>query len=182
MEEAPAEEGCVTYAADGTDEIRFVSDPLEEDLVLAGYSMSDMFVSSTSSDMKVMTSLYALDEEGDRVPYILDLNPAIPISKGGLKISHRKEDEAKSTIYRPFHTHTKEDYMPLMPGEVVEAKVEMVPCTALIRKGWRIEFVVQANNPFSELTDLDDDYSEGASNSMYTGCSRPSYLQLPIIG
>ncbi|MBQ8662676.1 MAG: CocE/NonD family hydrolase [Eubacterium sp.] len=177
----PQADGKVSYPADGENEIVFVTDPLEEDLVLAGYPMANLFVSSTSKDMKVLTYLYALDEENERVPYVMDLNPMTPLAKGGLKISHRKLDEEKTTEYRPYHTHLKEDYQPLVPGEVVEAQVEFLPMTAKIKKGWKLAFVVMANNEHGELIDLFDNYSAGAENTIYTGKSYPSYVQLPVI-
>ena len=104
-----------------------------------------------------------------------------PLSKGGLKISHRKLDEERCTEYRPYHTHLKEDYQPLTPGEIVEAQVEMLPMTARIRKGWKIAFIIMANNEQGELIDPFDNYSAGAENTVYTGRSWPSYIQLPII-
>ena len=181
ISDTPQEDGKITYPADSEQEIVFVTDPLEEDLVLAGYPMADLFVSSTSKDMKVLTYLYALDEDNERVPYVMDHNPMTPLSKGGLKISHRKLDEEKTTEYRPYHTHLKEDYQPLVPGEVVEAQVEFLPMTAKIKKGWKLAFVVMAQNEQSELIDLFDDYSAGAKNTIHTGKNYPSYVQLPVI-
>lgn len=176
-----SEDGKVSYPADGENEIVFVTDPLEEDMVLAGYPMADLFVSSSSKDMKLLTYLYVLDEDNERVPYVMDLNPMTPLAKGGLKVSHRKLDEEKTTEYRPYHTHQKGDYQPLTPGEIVEAQVEILPMTAKIKKGWKLAFVVMANNEHGELIDLFDDYSAGAENTIYTGKTYPSYVQLPVI-
>lgn len=179
--EEPAEDHKVTYPADKENEILFVTEPMAEDVVLAGYPMANLFVSSSSKDMKVFTYFYVLDEDNDRVPFVMDLNPMTPISKGGLKISHRKLDEKRTTEYRPYHTHRKEDYQPLTPGEVVEAKVEMLPMTAKIKKGWKLAFVVMAENEQGELVDAFDDYSAGAENTIYTGKTYPSYIQIPVI-
>ena len=177
----PEEDGKVTYPADKEQEIIFVTEPLEEDLVLAGYPMANLFVSSTSKDMRVLTYLYVLDEDDDRVPYVMDHNPMTPLSKGGLKISHRKLDEEKTTEYRPYHTHLKEDYQPLVPGEIVEAQVEFLPMTAKIKKGWKLAFAVTSYNEQSELIDMFDDYSVGAENTIHTGKTYASYVQLPVI-
>lgn len=181
LQEQAMEEGKISYPADQDREILFVTEPLEEDLVLAGYPMADLFVSSTGIDMKVLTYLYALDEENDKIPFVMDLNPMTPLSKGGLKVSHRKLDEERSTIYRPYHTHLQKDYQPLKPGEIVQAQVEMVPMTAKIKKGWKLAFAVMANNEQGELTDPFDDYSAGAENIIYTGKKFPSYVQIPVI-
>ena len=171
----------VSYPADQDQEILFVTEPMESDLVIAGYPMADLFVSSSSRDMKVLTYLYALDEDNEKIPFVMDLNPMTPLSKGGLKVSHRKLDEERTTEYRPYHTHLREDYQPLSPGEIAEAQVEMVPMTAKIKKGWKLAFVIMANNEQGELMDPFDDYSAGAENTVYTGKTHPSYVQIPVI-
>lgn len=182
LADQPAEAtGKVSYPADKDVEIRFATAPLEEDMVIAGYCMADLFVSSTSDDMAVLTYIYVLDEDGDRIPFVMDLNPMTPVDKGGLKISHRKLDEARTTEYRPFHTNLAEDAQKLVPGEVVEAQIEMLPTTARLKKGWRLEFVVMPKNEHGELIDPQDNYSAGATNTVYTGEEYPSYVQIPVI-
>jgi predicted acyl esterase len=108
-----------------------------------------------------------------------------PISWGALKVSHRKLDPEKSTVYRPHHTHQKENYQPLKPGEVVEAEVEIWPTTALIRKGYRIRLDVQPvsgdHMPMRIYDAIDQTYQKGPSNTIYTGPDHLSYLQLPVI-
>jgi predicted acyl esterase len=108
-----------------------------------------------------------------------------PFQRGSLKVSHRKLDPEKSTIYRPYHTHLEADYQPLTPGEIVEAQVELWPGTALIKKGWRIRLDVQPvvgcawSDP--DIVDLDKSYQAGSFNSIYTGPDHLSYLQLSVI-
>ena len=102
--------------------------------------------------------------------------------KGALKVSHRKLDTEKSTEYRPFHTHLKEDVQLLAPDEIVEADVEFVPATVRIRKGWKLRLDIMPKNEASELFDDHDDYSSGAINTIYSGELYPSYLQIPIVG
>jgi hypothetical protein len=108
-----------------------------------------------------------------------------PIAFGALKVSHRKLDPEKSTVYRPYHTHRKEDYQPLTPGEAVEAEVELWPTTALVRKGWRIRLDVQPVSgdqlPMRIYDAIDQTYQRGSSNTVYTGPKHLSYLQLPVI-
>lgn len=181
LEDLPAEGGQVSYPADQDVEISFISESFKEDTIVAGYSMANLFVSSSSSDMTVLVYIYILDEDGDRIPVVLDLNPGIPAAKGGLKISHRKLDRELTTEYRPYHTNKKEDVQKLTPGEAVEAQIEILPFTVLIKKGWRLEFVVMPQNEAGELLDLDDSYKTNAVNTIYTGAEYPSYIQIPVI-
>lgn len=178
----PAGNGSISYPADQEIKISFETEAFEEDTVIAGHIMAKLFVSSTSKDMTVFTYLNVVDEDDDIVPIVLDLNPAIPVSKGALKVSHRKLDTEKSTEYRPFHTHLKEDVQLLAPDEIVEADVEFVPATVRIRKGWKLRLDIMPKNEASELFDDHDDYSSGAINTIYSGELYPSYLQIPIVG
>lgn len=168
-ETIPDTDSKVEYPADQDVEISFVTDPFEVDTLIAGYTKANLFLSSSSHDMTVLTYVYMLDEENERIPVVLDLNPQTPAIKGGLKVSHRKQDMERRTEYRPYHTHLRDDYKPLTPGEIVEAEVEMLPSTLHVKKGWKLEFVLMPKNEQSELLDNFDNYSEGAVNTVYCG-------------
>ena len=58
----------------------------------------------------------------------------------------------------------------------------LYPSTALIRKGSRLRIDVQPYSPAGLPTrTYDESYHIGASNTVYTGPDRPSYVQLPIV-
>jgi predicted acyl esterase len=194
----PGEERSSTYSADvawSADSawkygVSFVTDPLPEDTVIAGYLKLVIWVSSTSHDMELHASVRVMDENNLEVPYplgVFDITTGkmFPVAFGALKVSHRKLDPEKSTVYRPWHTHLKEDYQPLNPGEAVEAEVELWPTTAFIRKGWRIRLDVQpavGNGLPTRIYDMvDQTYQRGSENTVYSGPGHPSYLQLPVI-
>jgi uncharacterized protein len=170
--------------------VSFVTEPLTEDMVLAGYLKLGIWVSSTSHDMELHVSVRIMDENDREVQYqvaVFDGTTGrfFPVGFGGLKVSHRKLELEKSTVYRPYHTHLKKDYQPLKPGEVVEAEVELWPTTAHIKKGWRIRLDVQpvtgAGIGMRIYDAIDQTYQKGSFNTIYTGTNHPSYLQLPII-
>jgi len=165
--------------------VSFVTDPLPEDTMIAGYIKLGMWVSSTSCDMDIIASIRVMDENNHEVPYALDntYGTYTPVTLGWLKVSHRKLDPEKSTVYRPWHTHSRADYQPLTPGEIVEVEVEIWPTTAFIRKGHRIRLDVQPTDGYDHpITHLyDETYHRGASNTIYTGPDHPPCLQLPII-
>jgi predicted acyl esterase len=191
----PTVEGWRSYSGDVKPDgpcyasgVSFVTDPMPEDTVIAGYSKLVAYVSSTTKDMAVHAAVRAVDEENREVLYLTTPSTPIlghyaPFQKGELKVSHRKLDPVKSTDYRPYHTHLEVDYQPLNPGEIVEIQVEIWPGTALIKKGWRIRLDVQPI-PGCEggtLVDIDQSYQAGSSNTIYTGPEHLSYIQLPII-
>ncbi|WP_165173406.1 CocE/NonD family hydrolase [Adlercreutzia sp. ZJ242] len=177
-------DGSVSYAAEGQDTAVFTSAPFEEDVTIIGQLKLNAWVESTSYDMALDVNLRVCDENGQEVIYSCErATPAafgggrpFPLSKGGLKVSHRKLDEERSTDARPFHTHLERDYQPLREGEIVECQVEILPTTAVIKKGWTLKLIFQ---PWHD--EVDPEYEKGATYTVHAGPERISYLQLPVI-
>ncbi len=167
--------------------VSFISDPLIEDMVLAGYMKVGLWVSSTSRDMDIFVSLRVLDEQDREIRYESLVHPIDPVNihpvgHGLLKVSHRKIDEARSTQYWPVHTHTEADHAPLKDNEIVPIEVGLNPSSAMIRKGCRLRVDLQPYSPAGlPVRAYDETYHLGATNAIYTGPDHPSYLQLPIV-
>lgn len=188
----PGDEKTASYSADvgqtptpcWSSGVSFVTEPLSEDTLIAGYLKLGMWVSSSSSDMDIHASVRVMDENNHEVPYAL--TPGLgyyPVGIGWFKASHRKLDQQKSTNYRPYHTHQKVDYSPLSSGEIVPIEIEIWPATALIKKGHRIRLDIQPAKGCDHAMTFQyiSSYHQGASNSIYSGPAHISYLQLPII-
>jgi uncharacterized protein len=168
--------------------ISFISDPVKEDMVFAGYGKAKLWVSSTSEDMDIYVSLRILDEAGREVDYAgpitMGMNvPNYPLAKGWLKVSHRKIDVARSSNFTVKHTHRKADCAPLKANEVVPVEIEIIPNMALIRNGYRIRVDIQ---PFDGVDHgprhrYDPAYHDGARNTIYSGPNYPGFIQLPIV-
>ena len=167
--------------------VSFVSEPMREDMVLAGYMKIGLWVSSTSSDMDVFASLRIIDEQDREIRYETVVHPIDPVhphpvGHGLLKVSRRKLDEARSTEYWPVHTHLEADCAPLQRDEVVKIEVGLNPSTALIRKGCRLRVDIQPYTPAGlPVRAYDPSYHVAATNTVYTGPDHPSYIQLPIV-
>jgi len=167
--------------------ITFVSDPVNEDMVLAGYMKAGLWVSSSSSDLDVYVSLRIIDENDHEIRYeslVPPIDPANihPVGHGLLKVSHRKLDEARTTEYWPVQSHLEADYQPLDADEIVEIEVGLNPSSALIAKGSRLRIDIQPFSPAGiPSRAYDENYHVGATNTVYTGPERPSYVQLPIV-
>jgi predicted acyl esterase len=206
VESQPVASGCAEYAADldlgtptlapagasdGTPRwstgVSFISEPMQEDLLLAGYMKVGLWVQSSSEDMDVFVSLRVLDEHDREIRYesvVLPVDPAHihPVGHGLLKVSRRKLDEKRTTEYWPVHTHLEKDNAPLQRGEIVPVEIGLNPSTAMIRKGHRLLVDVQPYAPAGvPVRAYDRSYHVDAVNKLYTGPEHPSYLQLPII-
>ena len=167
--------------------VSFISDPLTEDMVLAGYMKAGLWVSSTSSDMDVFVSLRVIDENDQEVRYEslvppIDPSNIHPAGHGLLKVSHRAIDAERSTEYWPVHTHLESDHRPLTGGEIVEIEVGINPSSAAIPKGSRLRVDIQPYSPGGlPSRAYDESYHVGASNTIHTGPDHPSYIQLPLV-
>ncbi|WP_077035067.1 CocE/NonD family hydrolase [Pelomonas sp. KK5] len=167
--------------------VSFISEPMAEDLVLAGYMKVGLWVASTSADMDVFVSLRVIDAQDREIRYesvVLPADPVHihPVGHGLLKVSRRKLDERRSTGHWPVHTHLERDCAPLKSGEIVPVEIGLNPSTALIRQGCRLRVDIQPYAPAGvPVRAYDASYHEGALNRIYTGPRHPSYLQLPIV-
>ncbi|MCM2410772.1 CocE/NonD family hydrolase [Streptomyces sp. RKAG290] len=168
--------------------LSFISEPVAEDSVLAGYGKAVLWVSSTSEDMDIYVSVRVIDEQDREVDFlgITTMNypgRIAPMTKGWLKVSHRKLDTARSTPYTPKHTHLTDDHAPLRDGEVVPVEIELIPNTGLIRTGQRLRIDIQPYDGAAHGVPhaYDATYHAGTTNTVHTGPDRIGYVQLPIV-
>ncbi len=183
----PAPTGFVGGTPRWSTGVTFISDPLSQDMVLAGYMKVGLWVSATSTDADVFVSLRVIDANDREIRYeslVPPVDPANvhPVGHGLLKVSHRALDNERSSEYWPVHTHLEADYRPLTPGEVVAIEVGLNPSSAVIPAGCRLRIDVQPYTPAGlTVRSYDESYHAGATNTVYTGPDHPSYIQLPII-
>jgi len=167
--------------------LTFISDPMEEDVVLAGYMKAVLWVSSSSSDLDVFVSLRVIDEHDREIRYEslvppVDPRNIHPVGHGLLKVSHRALDEARSTNHWPVHTHAEADHAPLAEDQVVAIEVGLNPSSALVRRGCRLRVDVQPYSPAGlPARSYDESYHVDATNTVYTGPDHSSYVQLPVV-
>ncbi|WP_329343456.1 CocE/NonD family hydrolase [Streptomyces sp. NBC_01352] len=175
--------------------LRFLSEPLTEDLTIAGPAVLKLFASIDQEDTNWIVSLSDVGpdpsvrtvREGER-----DIDDDLPkreLSRGWLKASNRALDEERSTPWKPFHKLTRAARQPVVPGEIVEYDIEILATANEFRRGHRICL---------EITSMDTPTGvAGATNAEYVPyhvCSSkttlhhihhntayPSHLVLPVI-
>jgi len=107
--------------------VTFTSAPLPEPLTLAGAPELVLHLSSTRTDANVIAKL------SEQMLQTADARTAgrqpdfRVVSKGWLRASHRKLDEAGSIAGEPYHDHRVAE--PLVPGEVYELRIGMTNLT-----------------------------------------------------
>lgn len=183
----------------------FTTEPMTEDTDIAGPVMAKLWVSTLLTDADFILELHDLDENGHetRFGYYYEDQRDNPVARGWLRLSHRKLDAARSTFWRPVHTH--DEVQLVAPGEAVPIEVEFWPTAMRFKKGHRLQLSIRHNNwlrqgakgfDLSVFVDalpqwpLPDQFDVSAYQSysplagattIYSGGTKASYVQLPVV-
>jgi uncharacterized protein len=139
----PRGSGRFTYQA-ATDNTMFLTAPFAKAIEITGPVATKLFMSSSTTDADVFLVLRVFDPAGKEITFHGSNDPRTPVGMGWLRASHRKLDHARSTAYRPFHTH--DDVQPLNPGEPVELNIEIWPTSIVIPAGYRLGLAVRGRD------------------------------------
>lgn len=181
----PAGPATLSYSAEGPrdDSFRgasFVTAPMERDTEITGPINLVMWVSSTVDDMDIFAALRNIAPDGTEVLFPEGRALPYPVTKGWLRVSHRKLDQKLSTPYRPYLAH--DEIQKVKPGEVIKVEVEILPTSCVLRKGHRLRLDVQPWDDEPNTWFGHDNRSRWRGvNSICTGADQPSYLLLPVI-
>jgi predicted acyl esterase len=170
-----------THGGGGRLGVSFHTGPMPADTEITGPLMMNLWVSSTSEDMDIFVTLRNIGPDGKEVPEVGQHGQPVPLTKGWLRASHRKLDPDKSLPYRPFHPHNERLW--LEPDEPVECQIEIWPTSIVLQKGHQLRVDVQPRDGVGSApyTHYHADYNAGATNSIYSGGDKPSYLLMPVI-
>jgi uncharacterized protein len=185
----------------GGNGLTFRTPPLATSLEITGPVAAKLWVSSETADADVFLVLRLFDPAGEEVTFIGSNDPRVPVGLGWLRASHRKLDAARSTSYRPWHTH--DEVWPLEPGEPVELDVEIWPTSIVVPAGYRLALTVRGRDyevdgrdialpnapypmkgvgPFLHIDPDDRPAAVFASrNTLHFAAGKQPYLLLPII-
>lgn len=150
----------------------YETEPLTGPTVMVGSASADLWLKSTASDTDLQVSISEVRPDGKETF----------VQVGWLRASHRKLDEAASTVLRPEHTHLEVDAQPLPAGEFVPVRVEIYPFGHAFRTGSRIRVIIDApgaTRPAWKFVDLPADGDE--INTIAHSAEMPSKIVLPII-
>ncbi len=109
----------------------FLSDPLSEDLTLAGPASADLFIRSSSTEADIGVTLSEVRPDGKETY----------IQSGVLRGSARKVAPNATDLW-PNHRAYEEDLEPMPVGEFTETRVEIFPFAHVVRAGSRIRLSV----------------------------------------
>ncbi|MGD9890603.1 MAG: CocE/NonD family hydrolase [Dehalococcoidia bacterium] len=110
--------------------------------------------------------------------------PFDTVTKGWLKASHRRIDEARSEPWRPVHTHTTSE--PLQPGQIVPVEIELLPSSTVFRRGDMLRLDVRGHwffprDPFRGQFPAMYESSPPATAVLHMGGTYDAHLLIPVI-
>ena len=149
----------------------FVSEPLEETLVMVGHGSVDLWLRSTADDADLEVNLSEVRPDGLETK----------VQSGWLRASHRalRED---ATELRPVKSHYEEAAAPLVSGEWNEVRVEIMPFAHIFREGSRIRLAVDTpGDSCADWTFILQEFDENPTHSIAHDASYPSSVVLPVI-
>ena len=111
--------------------LRYQTEPLEEDLVITGEISANIFAELDKDDTTWYVELVDVHENGDR----------FVISSGALRAKFRQIDPERSTPSHPIHPRTEP--VMIVPGELNEYNIHMLPGACVFLKGHRMEFIIR---------------------------------------
>lgn len=136
-------EGKVTFDPMGPG-LTFLGQPLAAETEITGPSALRMWISSASTDADLFVILRAFGPDLREVTFHGSNDPHTPIAHGWLRASRRHLDEARSLLYRPFHSHDRIE--PLVPDQPTELQIEIWPTSVVLLAGWRIGLSIRGND------------------------------------
>jgi putative CocE/NonD family hydrolase len=159
--------------------LTFSTPPLEVDLEVIGCARLELYGSSDQPDTDFIVRV------ADEAPRPNTLHPELPtpavtVSKGWLRASHRQLDEQLSTERRPYHTHT--DPEPLTPGHIYRFDIELMPMAHVFKAGHRVRLEI-ANGDSAVTEGLFSHYytPKAGTDTIHHDFQFPSCLVLPVL-
>ncbi len=155
-----------------TKEIRsltYATAPWPEDLEVTGPIALYLYASIDQDDTSWMVYLKDVGLDGSKTE----------LTRGFLKASHKALDKDKSKPGQPYHTHTQA--VPVVPGEIYEYTIEIIPTSNLFKAGHRIELEIKNTDFVEGARSYHLPNSRTTLHKIYRDKKYPSHLLLPVI-
>jgi putative CocE/NonD family hydrolase len=150
--------------------LTYTSAPLDRDLAMTGSPTVYLHVSSDHEDGAFHVYLEDVSPDG-QVTYL---------TEGLLRAIHRRTREASEAPFVPlgiYHSFLRSDAAPLVPGEVTEIGITLLPFSTVFRKGHSIRVAIAGH----DMSMKDRCPREGIPKLIFERNARyPSRLVLPV--
>jgi putative CocE/NonD family hydrolase len=149
--------------------LTYTTEPFPEGLQIAGHPVLELKMSSSRDDGMVLAYLEDVGPDG-RSRYL---------TEGGLRLIHRKTvPNPYFETGRPYHSYTRADSAPMIPGEMAEVSFQLWPISVLLAPGHRLRLAIAGADAavFDQLPEEGD-----VSLAVQSGGDEGSTLMVPIV-
>jgi len=177
--------GVVALGPQGPDPVRgvltFTSQPLQQDLEIAGNPKLVVYASSTQPEIDVIVKLSEQFAQGaDQRSKGLQPGSFI-VTKGWLRGSHQERHPERNTDAAPYYTHARA--VPLAPGTIYKLEIALQPIAYRFKTGNRIR--VEIANGDSPVTDALFSHiyrpDKMGTDTIHHDAEHPSQIILPVM-
>ena len=165
-------------ARDLPDGVVYQSEPLDDDMTIAGPILFQMYASLLGTDTDFFVSLHDVDDKGN-VSYL---------QRGVLKASHRDVDPLRSfyaddngskVMVQPYRPHTSPRLVP--PGEVIKYDLEIWPVGHIFRKGHSLRIQIHTPPAIDGIWGYTATHHQPAVVNVHHSSQYPTNLMLPVV-
>jgi hypothetical protein len=168
------------FAATRPDVVVYRTEPLTEDLTIAGAVKADLWVSTTGTDADWVVKVIDVWPDDAKAPE--DLAGNTPL--GGY------QQLVRGDIMRGKYRHSLEKPEPFMPGKPTEVAFDMLDCFHTFKKGHRLMVQIQSSwfplfdrNPqtFMNIMEANPEQFRKATHTIFRTKEWPSRIVLPVL-
>jgi uncharacterized protein len=151
------------------------SEPLAEDLVVAGEGYVDLWIRSTGSDVPIEVVL------SEVYPETAGVSQELRVQHGLARAGFRTVDPDRSTPQQPNNLFTAESYQPVPPGEFVNVKVPIYSVAHPFRAGSRLRIEINTPGGDAALWDFESDSYGATTHDVGFGGDTASKVVLSVL-
>jgi putative CocE/NonD family hydrolase len=148
----------------------FTSTPLTEDVEVTGHPLLSLSMSCDREDAALLVYLEDVGPDGE----------VLPVTEADLRLSQRKE--SNDPPYRHlgvWRTGAAADVEPVVPGEVMTLRLDLLPTSWLFRKGHAIRLAIAGADKDNFVMVPED--GPAPRFTVHCGEAQPSSLDLPVM-
>ncbi|KAI7562801.1 alpha/beta-hydrolase, partial [Hortaea werneckii] len=155
---APGQEGKVSYKTLGNLEdpqlVQFTTPAFETETEITGHVVAHLALSASGesgpapSDIDVFVTMRHISPEGKEVFYTGTAGDPVPLTKGWLRVSLRKIEDAhpKHREWLPHREYRSTDVQEVKPDTVYDVDVEVWPTNVVVERGGKLVFEVSSGD------------------------------------
>jgi putative CocE/NonD family hydrolase len=150
--------------------LTYTSEPLPRDTEITGHPRVTLQVASSHRDGAIIVYLEAVAPDG-----VVRM-----ITEGELRLIHRRvsSDTPPYPPFGPYHSFKRQDALPMVPNEVAEIDITMLPTSVRVPKGYALRLAIAGHDE-----DAFHRYPNSGFPTLHIHRSRvhASSLMLPVV-